>query len=146
MSGVMNETYQEIASRLQEEHAHLKQWLENVRVALADTSGEVNALRVLDEFLEEVEEHFRREEEDEGFCDAVFVVAPRLADKASTLMRQHAALLGALLDLQKMVREGDDQEIALKRFDTFAAKWLHHESEENKILQDAYNEDVGTAD
>ena len=132
------------AEELRREHAALQELLCEVRQALDELSGGA-LLKVLEEFHRVVDDHFQREEEDGVFDDAVSL-APRLSQRATALMRQHPALLTTVEELVEMARRDKEPREITERFEIFAKKWLNHESEENKLLQEAYCLDLGAMD
>ncbi len=66
------------------------------------------------------------------------------------LLREHEAMLEEIDKLVTMARvafaTADDTSDLAKRFSRFHTQLIHHEQEENKLIQDVYNVDIGTKD
>ena len=69
-----------------------------------------------------------------------------LSRKAASLLQQHPAMGRTLSGLVEEVRGGADLKLVAQRFDAFSRQFLRHEAEENRLMQEAYNQDTGAAD
>lgn len=132
------------------EHEQLRERLKSVhhqlelhQVPLAEME------RLLNEFRGRLEAHFHSEEQD-GFFDQVVSRAPQLSRQAESLSHEHGELLQALDSLIGLAGcdTGDPQcwRVLTLRFEDFMKQLMHHESEENGMLQEAYVDDLGTKD
>jgi hypothetical protein len=103
----------------------------------------VNALAV------HLQTHFELEESD-GYLSDLVQKSPGLAATVDRLMHEHSELMGDVNELVKRVREdfaiNQDTSDLAHRFGTFRGKLAAHEHEENQLLQEAYNLDLGTKD
>ena len=91
-------------------------------------------------------DHFRFEEED-GVMDEVVRQEPRLSREIDQLKAQHQTLAAGLDALIADARSGHAGETAFaQRVRDWVAGVRHHEAEENRILQDAYTQDVTAED
>lgn len=91
-------------------------------------------------------EHFRFEEQN-GYMDAVKAREPRMERRIQELAEQHGALAGSLDGLVKEARE------VLKANASWQEKvraWVkriqRHELKENKLVQEAFDFDIGAED
>ena len=133
------------AGDLWREHVRLKRRLDALRDTMAQETDQTRLANLLDEFCLELETHFQHEETGDCF-EQVVAVAPRLSERVDAVLRQHPALLAMLGDIVEMARQSVKLETLLARFESFATKWLRHETEENDLLHEAYNVDIGTHD
>jgi len=96
--------------------------------------------------------HFALEDAYGYFEDAVDQ-APRLSGKAEALHRQHEDLFTAICDLveeaeQLMYHErpdGKQTELAVV-FYSFHARFQEHETRENELILEAFDDDIGVGD
>ncbi len=96
--------------------------------------------------------HFALEEAYGYFDDPVFV-APRLSEKAETLRSQHETLYIDICELadyvERMSYRGRLASCATElsqRFMEFYDRIQEHEAEENELILQAYDEDIGVGD
>lgn len=93
--------------------------------------------------------HFNNEE-CAGFFDQIVARAPQLSRQAQRLTHEHLDLLEELDSLARAAEIATSEATLLSelslRFRTFSKKLMHHESEENGMLQSAYGDDIGTKD
>jgi hemerythrin len=133
-----------------DEHAHLRRRLDDVREALIArrASGAVVA-SLFEELHRVVLDHFEHEEDGGYFAQALFE-APRLSERAEQLLGQHvqmAAQLAALRSFARQTRMSDPWWDELHElFDDFLRLFEQHESEENTLLYEAFNVDIGAED
>lgn len=108
------------------------------------------AARVLGVISDEVQEHFIEEEKCEGFYDQILEQAPRLQSRADMIRAQHEIFRNKVARLTQTVRRVHDYELwwdkLEKEFHAFSTELMHHESDEAELLQDAYEEDIGSKD
>jgi hemerythrin len=132
------------------EHRELHHAFEKVREHLSskDTSqGRLaEAIRLLTELRDRLSQHFSQEENG-GYLEEAITRLPRLEPQAAVLQRQHGEFLDAanqllrdarrpisLAELWNGLRDGYSR--LMKRLEA-------HEAAENKLLQTAFNEDMG---
>ena len=129
--------------QLRERLKFLHHQLELRQVPLAEME------RLLNEFRGRLESHFHSEEH-EGFFDQVVSRAPQLSRQADSLSHEHVELLQGLDSLIGLAGCDTDQpqcwRVLTLRFEDFMKQLMHHESEENGMLQEAYSDDLGTKD
>jgi hypothetical protein len=75
---------------------------------------------------------------------------PRLARAAREVLAEHPPLLAAVDGLLERLATrdsgGEAWQQAGRDFEAFAARLLAHERNENAVVQEGYNEDLGLAD
>ena len=93
-------------------------------------------------------EHFRFEEHG-GYMSSVIEGRPHLAHTADRLLADHTALA---VELEKLIGDcnsgcGADLESDFaKRLQAWITHLLAHEQDENVLVEDAYNRDIGNKD
>ena len=106
------------------------------------TTGELE--RLLFGLQETLEHHFGQEES-EGYLDEAVAVLPRVGPRVAQIKSQHPSLLRELTELIVELRRADhtqrDWVQLSQQFGMFAEHLLQHESDENRVLQTAFNED-----
>jgi hemerythrin len=129
--------------------------------ALRDKLGQIHDLfsgndpsadeikRLLHEFEEALVVHFSHEEED-GFFNEIVNYSPALAPKADRLCVEHEELRQEAIELYRFATSGCPsmpwwRELAV-RCHNFSQKLMHHESEENRLLQIAHRQELGVVD
>jgi len=112
-------------------------------VARAEAAGRLGTLR------QHLARHFAQEEQG-GFMEESLTRMPRLARAVGRVMAEHPILLAELDGLLERLgagdRGGDAWQQAGRDFEAFASRLLAHERNENAVVQDGYNEDLGFAD
>lgn len=105
--------------------------------------------RLLRELRAALATHFSNEE-CEGFFEQIVTRAPQLSRQAQKLTHEHVDMLERL---DAIVRAADISAAEAvfpaelgARFHDFSKTLMHHESEENGMLQSAYQDDIGTKD
>jgi hypothetical protein len=133
-----------------DEHARLRHKLADAREVLtARCATGVEVVALLEEVHRSVLDHFEHEEEGGCFARAL-LEAPRLRERAEQLLSQHvqmAAQLSALRSLGRQVRMSKPWWDDLRdQFHDFVRQFEQHESDENTLLHEAYNVDIGAED
>ena len=134
----------------QKEHEQLRERIKflhqriDVRPASADEIA-----KLLRELRAALETHFRNEECD-GFFDQIVTRAPQLSRQAQKLTHEHVDLLQQTDALIHLADGSAGEPICpatlAAQFHDFSKLLMHHESEENGMLQSAYQDDLGTKD
>jgi hemerythrin len=132
-----------LADDIHRVHAALHHDLERLPEALASPA---EARRFLAELRDHVAQHFRCEEEG-GYMAAVLQRRPQDERVVRRLLAEHQPLMEGLNALLR------DAEAARQIEDGFRsrvgawAEWLRrHEAEENVLVEDAFNQDIGQKD
>jgi hypothetical protein len=90
------------------------------------------------------------QEEQGGFMEESLTRMPRLARAVGQVMAEHPTLLaeldGLLEGLAARDSGGEAWRQAGRDFEAFASRLLAHERNENAVVQEGYNEDLGFAD
>jgi iron-sulfur cluster repair protein YtfE (RIC family) len=128
------------------QHRELHAQLVAVRACLAGSGRCVAELRAaLESLRDHLRSHFRQEEMG-GFLEESIARMPRLSAAARTVMGEHPALLAELDDLIGSLETADSaaawDQIAAAA-ERFAQHLLEHERNENAVVQEGYNEDLG---
>jgi len=139
---VYEQTHRE-HEQLRERIKHLHQRFE----ARPATSAEITQL--LKELRAALATHFNNEE-CEGFFEQVVTRAPQLSRQAQKLTHEHVDMLEQIDSLVRAAEIAAAESVCppelATRFHDFSKKLMHHESEENGMLQSAYVDDLGTKD
>ena len=103
----------------------------------------INALAV------HLQMHFEFEESD-GYFSSLACKTPHLSSTVEKLLREHKEMLEKVDALVTMAREDlvkthDTADLA-EQFSLLRDQLSIHEHEENKLIQDVYNVDIGTID
>lgn len=143
-------TSRDVFEQTKQEHDELRNLLGEVHRALSKRQDTVDRIaELLTSLGEHAQTHFDREEAN-GFFEQVTAQAPRLSERANTLLKEHIALREAIRSLSVRARENrsspDWWEEIEAEFHAFSKRLMQHESEENAILQDAYGQDIGSQD
>ncbi len=141
-----------IMGHLLVQHRELHDLLVEARVAFEQPAGEVaraDAAGRLGALRQHLARHFEQEERG-GFMEESLSRMPRLARAAREVLAEHPALLADLDRLLKRLAARDSGEEAWRQagrdFEAFASRLLAHERNENAVVQDGYNEDLGLVD
>jgi hypothetical protein len=82
---------------------------------------------------------FHHEEQD-GYGQAVLAEAPQFERTVRTLLGEHAHLLSALDELLQQARTAESRDPALfEKAEAWIGRFREHESQENTLLEDAFN-------
>ena len=136
--------------QVEREHEELRQLLGTIHKSLAEPSSSMSLVaQQLATLCDKLECHFRTEE-DGGFFAQITDQAPRLSDQADKLCEEHRAMLDEAQAIAAKATLSDPsndlrQEIQ-SVFHEFSKHLMHHEHEENEMLQKAYWDDIGPAD
>lgn len=134
------------------EHRDLHDHLTAIRCGLAGapTPTATAAVRTR---LQALHDHLRRhftQEEEGGFLEESTTRVPRLARAMRAVLAEHPALLAELEGLIEGLSSPDiapaSWEQADRDFAAFAQHLLAHERNENAVVQEGYNEDLGLTD
>lgn len=136
--------------RVELEHEHLRELLGDIHKNLCEPAAEVElVVEQLRTLCGKLESHFQTEEE-EGFFTQITEQAPRLADQATLLCEEHIEMLDEAKSIAAKAehcKKPLDLLCEVKpAFHEFSKQLMHHESEENEMLQKAYWEDIGPGD
>jgi len=137
----------QIYDEIRREHEHLRELLGNLHQALIERREAANKLS---EMMTSLQEHVRvhfHEEEEGGLFSEVTAQAPRMSDRAEELKNEHVDLGAMVVELVTLASEEDELCTSLDtKFHDFSKALMQHESKENELLLDAYEDDIGSAD
>ncbi len=137
------------------EHRELIDLLGQIRHALdsaakdpaAKDAAEVK--RLMGDLCDRVRSHFKHEEEG-GYFHEALERAPRLTNLAEKLLEQHATLSEIAEKLCWHVKTEPSEAAWWKElgemFDDFSKQLLKHKAQEDHLVQEAFTQDIGTAD
>ena len=139
-----------IMGHLLAQHRELHDLLVEARGALEPASGDAAVAHGrLERLREHLARHFAQEEEG-GFLEESLARMPRLAGAAREVLAEHPSLLADLDRLLERLAARDIAPGAWRQaghdFEAFASRLLAHERNENAVMQQGYNEDLGLAD
>ncbi len=142
-----NEQQQQIYEEIRREHEHLREVLGKIRHALnVRMEAATNLAEMMSSLQQHVSVHFHEEEEG-GFFHEVVVQAPRMSNRADALKQEHVGLATAVVELVTIASEENELCKSLDtKFHDFSKTLMQHESKENELLLDAYDDDIGAAD
>jgi iron-sulfur cluster repair protein YtfE (RIC family) len=123
--------------------AQLHRLLADRAAAMTDIASNVSTLQ------QRLQEHFRIEEEGGYFVEAVDL-APRVSDRVAALEREHSQLLRQIQELHRFAgycsgAAGERQKLEVD-FHEFSGSLMRHENVENELLQEVFNDDIGSND
>lgn len=135
---------------LLEAHRGLKALIREIDEALgAQTRSIVEVSRLVARLGDQLVKHFAMEEDGGYFADAL-THAPQLIARANALLAQHPMMRTQaktiLVDLGSAEGQEHWWEETTQRFRAFKAELLRHEMREDKLLQEAYLQDIGSHD
>jgi hypothetical protein len=136
--------------QLLQEHQALKELLRQIDEALqARTATIAQVSDLLAHLGDRLIRHFSAEEQDGYFSEAL-LRAPQLIARANELMAQHPKMCTRARDLVLQLEPGkppgDWWQETRRRFDAFRQELVRHERGEDRLIQEAYNRDVGPGD
>jgi hypothetical protein len=140
----------EVFERVRVEHATLRQRLVEVRSILDDPNASFAAISAqLLGLFDELAIHFYNEE-CEGFFDEIIQQAPRLETERTRLCEEHVEMLDQTASMARVVgrpesAEGWREELRAQ-FERLCHELQEHERAEQRMLQQAYLEDIGSHD
>jgi len=136
--------------RVLQEHNALRDKVSRIHTVLASPEPAQDEIEtLLRDFLNALLVHFSNEE-NEGFFDEVTAHSPRLAGQAGKLCVEHKQMLREADELCRFAAAGSPsmpwwRELS-SRCHEFSKRLMHHEHEENKLLQEAHQTDIGAYD
>lgn len=139
-----------VYERTQLEHEQLREKIGNLHQRFAARGATPDEIvRLLRDLRGALATHFNNEE-CEGFFEQIVTRAPQLSRQAQHLTHEHLDMLEQLDSLVRAsefaAEEGAVPQELATRFHAFSKHLMHHESEENGMLQSAYGDDLGTKD
>ena len=147
----MNDTNRTWADELADEHALLGSYLEQLKdlISAPDDTTAMALSALLDEVQGRCQAHFVFEERD-GYMVEVRERQPNLSGSLDALQAEHPTLISELAAIRDAVQAEPklqqlDQEIA-PRIRAWLASMRSHEHRETRIVQEAFNTDIGVGD
>jgi len=132
------------------EHQDLMRLLGRLNAAVTAAEVDRGALaQQLRDLRAHMTEHFALEDQG-GYFEEVVEFQPHLRERVDELHDQHPLLAAGIAELIDIV-EGDPADegwtASLKaRFETFRTLFVEHEHGENELVQEAYEQDIGSKD
>jgi hemerythrin len=135
------------------EHHHLHQCAHCIQLLLESRTKDsarpadvAEVLGLLEKLACELKGHFEQEEEG-GYLEEAITRLPSIAPQAAQLQKQHAELLElakkAIADAKAQPKANAAWEVLNRDVGVYLKKLLAHEAGENRLLQLAFNEDMG---
>ena len=143
-------TSREIFEKIKQEHEALREKFRRIHDVLAGPEIAAEELaRLLHELKNALTVHFWNEESD-GFFGEVTTHAPHLGGRADQLCLEHEQFLHKATELCRLAEAGSPSMASWRELSSrcreFSKQLMHHESEENKLLQQAHQDDIGAPD
>lgn len=142
-----------IMGHLLAQHRELHDLLVEARDAFAAANHATAAVAAAHHRLTSLRKHLVRhfsQEEEGGFLEESLARMPRLAAAAREVLAEHPDLLGELDGLLETLPARDIDAAVWRQaghdFEVFASHLLAHERNENAVVQQGYNEDLGLVD
>jgi hypothetical protein len=142
-----------IMGHLLAQHRELHDLLVEARAAFSGSAGGPTAAATARDRLAALRDYLARhfaQEEAGGYLEESLTRMPRLARAVREVLAEHPGLLGELDGLLERLAARDSGGEAWRQagcdFEAFASHLLAHERNENAVLQEGYNEDLGLAD
>jgi hypothetical protein len=140
----------EALENTKQEHDALRDKLRRIHEVMIGVEIKADAIAtLLLDLKNALQAHFANEESG-GFFNQLTTHSPHLAYQTDTLCVEHGQLLYKAMELYQFATAGSrsmDWWRALGyQFHAFSRELMHHESEENKLLQQIYQDDIGTSD
>jgi chromosome segregation ATPase len=129
-------------------HQVLRHDLERLKAEIQPSSqaGVLDLCDRLGAVRDHVANHFRLEEQN-GYMDVVAKRQPRLNRAIRQLAEEHAGLLQSLDDIiAEAIRTTAVDDRLRKRITTWLESVHNHEDRENRLIEDAFELDIGTND
>lgn len=136
--------------RIVQEHEALRDKVSRIHSIFDEPEPDQSELEaLLREFLNALRVHFLHEEV-EGFFEEITSHAPRLAVQAGKLCVEHREMLRDADELCRFAAAGSPsmpwwRELS-SRCHEFSKRLMQHEHQENRLLQEARQSDVGVCD
>lgn len=134
------------ANEMQQEHQHLASLIERAQQAVEKIASPVMCQAQLQNLRDELRRHFQLEEQG-GYMQEIREKRPNWNDRIDDLLTQHAAMLstmGELLDeADEIVRRTEQWQA---NFEKLLSALDNHEHAENQLVQEAYEQDIGSKD
>ena len=128
-----------------EEHRRLRDLLDLIRNALDRRDRSAYRMANLLADLEvDLVSHFEHEEHG-GYLQEALALAPRFARQASRLVAEHGEFLEMVREMRQATDE-HDWEAVRRRFRDFVCRFGAHETDENRLVQDAMLIDIEAED
>ncbi|MCA9267785.1 MAG: hemerythrin domain-containing protein [Planctomycetales bacterium] len=131
------------------EHHVLTDLLGRVQSTLAGTAeGQSDLASLLAEASTHLEEHFRHEESS-GFFERAVAKAPRLSDQAAALKAEHQEFSELFVEFCESTSQplnAGAWEALRSDFAAFMERFKRHEGQENRMLVEVYDRDIGSKD
>lgn len=145
-----NDDLHPIVRDVDNEHAQMRKLLADFHDVLTEkTKSSADVVSMLDSFFEFLKGHFQHED-DGGFFDLITEQTPRLSERADEVQKEHATLLSEFQSLRTLADQGEADEAWWSKLDTefhrLSKQLMHHEHREQDLLQESFNEEIGTGD
>ena len=132
------------------EHEELRESIGSLLHTIRTRSVKAKEIKpLIAQLCQRLKTHFE-EEEAGGFFADITQQAPRLSREVDTLCEEHTKLLDEAVELAEKSGHCQDTDAwwntIEQEYEQLRKQLLHHESDENLLLQQAYNEDIGTQD
>lgn len=133
-----------------EEHRQLRELLGKIDRVLQERKETIaEAGKLLGELGDRLVKHFTLEEEG-GYFGETLLQAPRLVARANELLAQHPKMCTQATELCEVAASPENADDwwdkTSQRFQAFKKELLAHERKEDSLLQEAYQQDLGTHD
>lgn len=135
---------------VEEDHKRLKAALNEINTAFDKRNVSADeAAKLLEALCDRLQHHFELEEKGGYFTEAI-QHAPQLSSKAENLVEEHTDLANCAREILESTQAelGSDawwQEVG-EQFQKLRKELLTHERDEDRLIQEAYQRDLGSND
>jgi hemerythrin len=132
------------------EHAEMRTLLASVHRSFTDRSQSVTEVTsMLDSFIDFLKAHFVHEDEG-GFFTQITEQSPRLSERAEAVRTEHSALLTECKNFRALADKGNIDDAwwndLTAAFLQLSKHLMQHEHREQDLLQESFNDEIGTGD
>lgn len=136
--------------QVRQEHDALRELVGTIQLKVRRRSAPPDEVaRLLSTLCQRLRTHFELEESD-GFFEQITRDAPRFCRKIDLLCVEHSELLSEANELAEESKHCHDTDVwwgtMARDVQRFSNRLMHHESEEIKLMQQTYNDDIGAQD
>lgn len=125
--------------RVRREHQHLHR----LTVTIVETTDLASLPALLREFRETLVAHHALDEADDGLFDSIRAEAPHLSHRVAEMQREHAEFVARLDELLPGASDQTSRDETHRAVTELIERMREHDAEENALLLDSVETDIG---